>query len=418
MAHGGDRHGAPAPMQRLELTSEDVLGLCQTSIPAWKAFSQNEFDVNHLSGGLTNELFRVILKDAEGKRIMPQSVLFRVFGTEVGSFYDPRQEHSVFVMFANSGFGPKLFGQGEGWRIEEWHESKPLLVQELQSPAALAEVAAMMARMHKLHRNSDFPPETVFPRESAVQLRLKQWADHCGQCKFRTEAQWQRIAEMRLEELLQDARDWLPAFLTPSRSPPPASGYDMVFCHNDVQENNLLRTPYGIRVIDYEYAHFNEQAADIANFWNEMTLDYCVDGAPFFSLSSTAFPTRRQQRLFASVYLSEYLEKPVNPEDDYLVEPLLAACEKFTAASHLLWGMWSLIRAVDGDDSVFDFFGYAEARFGAYRETKRELVRQRSASNGERGSCVGSSLLCCGAATAAALAGGLYALLHGHPGST
>eukprot|EP00756_Hemistasia_phaeocysticola_P000666 Hpha_TRINITY_DN10487_c0_g1::TRINITY_DN10487_c0_g1_i1::g.193429::m.193429/K14156/CHK; choline/ethanolamine kinase len=420
MAHSGAAvgHGALTRAPAQKLTPDQLLSLCQTNIPAWAGFPLSEFDVNSLAEGLTNELHKVTLKGAEDKRIMPRSVLFRVFGAEIGSFYNPDLEHSVFCMFSRQGFGPMLFGQGEGWRIEEWHEAKPILVQELQWPSVLAEIAAMMARMHKLHRNPVFPAETVFPRRSATQVRLRQWADNCGQCKFTRESQWQRVADLRLEELLQDAREWLPGFLTPNRTPPPATGHDLVFCHNDVQENNLLRTTYGIRVIDYEYAHFNDQAAEIANFFCEMSLDYCVEEPPFFRHTESAFPTRRQQRLFVSVYLSEYLGQPVYPDDDALIEPFLATCDKFVAASHLLWGMWSLIRAVNADEFAFDFVGYSETRFRMYRETKRELLPQRPASNGKRGSCVNRGLLCCGAAAGAALAGGLYALVHGHPGSS
>lgn len=51
-----------------------------------------------------------------------------------------------------------------------------------------------------------------------------------------------------------------------------------------------------------------------------------------------------------------YLETPIFPDNDLYILPLMRNVSKFGMASHLLWGLWSVIRAPQAptyDD--FDF---------------------------------------------------------------
>jgi hypothetical protein len=86
------------------------------------------------------------------------------------------------------------------------------------------------------------------------------------------------------------------------------------------------------------YAHFNYQAYDIANFFNEFTIDYICNSYPFFTVDMQRYPSEQEQRLFALVYLSEYLETPVRIEDSFIIEPLVASIRIFSMASNLAWG--------------------------------------------------------------------------------
>ena len=60
--------------------------------------------------------------------------------------------------------------------------------------------------------------------------------------------------------------------------------------------------------------------------------------ARYFNAVSTEIPdSQEKQRLFLSIYLSEYLEQPILPDDELFITPLLHSVRKFVLVSHLLW---------------------------------------------------------------------------------
>merc|ERR1711953_770129 len=112
---------------------------------------------------------------------------------------------------------------------------------------------------------------------------------------------------MEIEEMVAE-QEWLEKFMTADDPRIHGSGLDVVFSHWDNQENNILQTHYGLRFIDFEYSGMEYQAFDIATYFVECTIDYIVDEHPFYKVSLADFPTEEEQKLFCSIYLSEYLE--------------------------------------------------------------------------------------------------------------
>eukprot|EP00928_Gymnodinium_smaydae_P023679 TRINITY_DN19446_c0_g1_i3.p2 TRINITY_DN19446_c0_g1~~TRINITY_DN19446_c0_g1_i3.p2 ORF type:complete len:155 (+),score=28.53 TRINITY_DN19446_c0_g1_i3:591-1055(+) len=107
-------------------------------------------------------------------------------------------------------------------------------------------------------------------------------------------------------------------------------------------------------------------------------IDYTHKKHPYYSVNHCNFPDEATQRVFAAVYLSEYLETPVKPTDSHMVEPLLDAVNEFTMVSHMLWGMWSIIRSpIAPTFEDFDFIGYAKCRFDMYRRNLTQGVEYR-----------------------------------------
>lgn len=56
------------------------------------------------------------------------------------------------------------------------------------------------------------------------------------------------------------------------------------FCHNDLNNLNILLGKDQIHFIDYDYVGYNYLGYDIANFLNEACIDYTVANYPGFSL--------------------------------------------------------------------------------------------------------------------------------------
>lgn len=75
----------------------------------------------------------------------------------------------------------------------------------------------------------------------------------------------------------------------------------VVFCHNDLQEGNILLKEnessgcHSLCLIDYEYCAYNYRGFDIANHFIEWTYDYTNPLHPYFSVNPELFPTKAQQ---------------------------------------------------------------------------------------------------------------------------
>ena len=59
--------------------------------------------------------------------------------------------------------------------------------------------------------------------------------------------------------------------------------------------------------------------------------------------------------------------------DDAKINKFQVEISKFTLASHLMWGIWSLVQA-QSSQLDFNFVKYAQERFNQYFKTKNELV--------------------------------------------
>ena len=72
---------------------------------------------------------------------------------------------------------------------------------------------------------------------------------------------------------------------------------EIVFSHNDVQENNILvfnENNELITLIDFEYGGWNPIAYDLANYLNEMCTDNAHPTAPGIKLYLSNFPTQEE----------------------------------------------------------------------------------------------------------------------------
>ncbi|KAF4717627.1 hypothetical protein FOZ62_025086 [Perkinsus olseni] len=370
-----------------------IAELCVQKVPGWQGrVNPEDVEINQLCEGLSNQLFRVSLpkprmdsmvSDSPTNHDVPvpfTSVLFRIYGKDAKSFYDPVYELKVFKTLSRYRIAPQLIAFGDGWRIEEWHASIAVPTKLLNNPSILCQIASQLGRFHKLDQRQDFPRS--FSTEPATIKRLRSWASEASKVSFVEPEQRRKLSRLHVDRMVKEA-EWLIAYLTQNQNDiVKGQGMDVVFSHNDVQENNILQTQYGLRLIDFEYAHYNYQAYDIANLFCEFTMDYTETHYPFFATDLAAYPDRRTQRMFLSVYLSEYLETPIFPDNDLYILPLMRNVSKFALASHLLWGLWSVIRAPQAptyDD--FDFLVYAKFRFDSYFRMKNIILsRDKEAS--------------------------------------
>lgn len=122
-----------------------------------------------------------------------------------------------------------------------------------------------------------------------------------------------------------------------------------------------------ITIIDYEYANYNPVAYDIANHFCEMAADYHTETPHVLDYSR--YPSLEERQKFVGVYLSEADNQPSDSE----VRKFLQEVDKYTLASHLVWGLWGLI-SEHVNKINFDYKEYARQRFQQYWAKKYELM--------------------------------------------
>lgn len=360
------------PSRRFSTISSffSICRICTDAVPGWKSavgeaapcFS-DKIQVKQLMEGLSNQLFKVTLINVPSNAVAYTTVLFRIYGEHVSSFYEPEHELEVFKVISHMQIGPKMIANGPTWRIEEYYESIVLPVSSLGNPSTFCQIASQLGRLHRLK----IPQSTSFERKPIASHRLDKWSQAALKALDNLSLSENQMENLRISETLLQVEK-LKTVIEASAG---LDGWNVVFCHNDVQENNILLTPYGMRLIDFEYADFNFQNADLGNLFNEFTMDYLYEGPGGFKASPEHYPSEPVRRMFMAVYLSEYYGEPFLEDGGIKSEKIskfLHAAEIGSLLSHLLWGMWSLVRAQQQASTFgsFDFVNYAKFRFDSY----------------------------------------------------
>ena len=93
---------------------------------------------------------------------------------------------------------------------------------------------------------------------------------------------------------LDTEMEWMRQYLEQLKSP-------VVFCHNDLQEGNILiREKAASReeklvIIDFEYCSYNYRGFDVANHFCESVYDYTNDKSPKFFVNEANMPSIQQK---------------------------------------------------------------------------------------------------------------------------
>lgn len=119
------------------------------------------------------------------------------------------------------------------------------------------------------------------------------------------------------------------------------------FCHNDLNNLNILMVGDKLHFIDYDYVAYNYLAYDIANFLNEACINYTVTTNPGFSL----------ERHFTFDEISQICRGYPGYYEGLALEVL-----KFFCVANLYWAVWSLKRYNMNKTSTFDILEHGLTR--------------------------------------------------------
>jgi thiamine kinase-like enzyme len=198
-------------------------------------------EIEPLGGGITNRNFRV---EADGR-----SYVLRIGGkdTEVLGI-DRHAEFRAASVAASLGVGPEVvaFVEPEGYLVTRFVEGTPSPPEEIRRTEVLHEVARLLRRVHE---------GPVIPARFDS-FRVVE--------TYRASAIAYGVDVPAAYDEAKAIADRIEAGLGPQPTVP---------CHNDLLNANFIRSPDGIRIVDWEYAGMGDRFFDLANFAVNHELD-------------------------------------------------------------------------------------------------------------------------------------------------
>ncbi|BES87852.1 choline ethanolamine [Nesidiocoris tenuis] len=395
--HGWGTESRSRPPSSGEALKEYAYKLCKDYLRgAWLNISASEMVLKKVSGGLSNLLYYCSLPEgvtsAQGE---PSRLLLRLYGNVNGSraIETLVTESVIFTLLSESQRGPRLYGVFSGGRLEEYIPARALLTTELADPQISRLIADKIAQIHLMDVPINKQPKWLW---HTMHTWVKQIEELIESDNIQ-EGSREMINTMKALNL-SDELVWLKEFLVGIKSP-------VVFCHNDLQEGNILlreransdldltngndvtengnvrMTSDSLVVIDFEYCSYNYRGFDFANHFCEWFYDYSNQEPPYFyKLESNQAETHHKEHLVKNYLaaLRTYPEYKEREEDD--LPTILREIEAFTLASHFFWGLWSVLNS--SSEINFDYWSYGQSRFQSYYNHKSKILSEFDVSNG------------------------------------
>ncbi|XP_046682178.1 choline/ethanolamine kinase-like [Homalodisca vitripennis] len=387
--HSDKDVGSPASCAESQI-SEIAFRFCREFLPgSWRTIQLSDLIFHKISGGLSNLLYccelpeHIPVTEAE-----PRRVLVRFYGqvNRNRALETLITECVILTLLSERQRGPRLYGVFPGGRLEEYVAARPLMTKELAHPNVSSKIAQKLATIHLM----DVPMNRNPTRMWDSIERWIQRIEHLVEQQVTDNPELTTMIEKLRELDVRKELVWLRKFLEKVKSP-------VVFCHNDMQEGNILLrngdseggqliepaleniTVDDLVVIDFEYCGYNRRGFDLANHFVEWMYDYKNDSHPYFwSRPEKDHASVKQKEWFVEAYLSTLADSPSyrkRPEDT--LEHILIEIEFYTLASHFFWSLWSVVsnsntlnRAVE-----FDYWCYGESRFKEYYSHKAKLLK-------------------------------------------
>ncbi|KAI4502701.1 hypothetical protein M0802_001745 [Mischocyttarus mexicanus] len=330
----------------------------------WKRVTAENITLKRISGGLSNWLYNVQLPDgAVPIRGEPRQVLLRLYGQVHGerALEGLITESVIFTLLSERRLGPKLHGIFPGGRIEEYIPARPLLTKELSDPTLSIMIGEKMGQIHMMQVPISKEPTWLW---DTMAKWLTTATDILKTVDEVDQRQLDNVYTLRSIDFAKEI-NWFRDLVAQEK-------YPVVFCHNDMQEGNILLRQNSRKtelvVIDFEYCSYNYRGFDIANHFIEWQYDYTAGNYPFFHERSGSGPTKEQKLNFIKSYL-----RTVQKESQTEEERIMMEIKIFSLASHLFWGLWSIVNA-KLSEIPFGYWDYAVCRLKNYQCLKEKLV--------------------------------------------
>jgi choline/ethanolamine kinase len=355
----------------------------KTFLKSWEELSPEEIKFERL-GGLSNVIWKVTAAD---QAVSPACFLFRKFGDNE-ELVCREKESYIFTELSKRGIGPGCYGGDQDIRLEEFYESSTLSTSDVNDTTIKRNLAQALAGLHKAHLD-DLEKTPMF-------LEVLEYGSLMKNAEAKTQKEiYTPQEETWLTEIVtlisEEERTFLKGIL-------PKGKESVVFSHNDIHSQNilLLNRTEKLVLIDYEYGSYNYRGYDIANFFNEATIDYTFSEYPYYTLDQNKYPSDADLIDFIKYYVffSRFGDKSVDEvkainDDEYFrqvicehsnldtfnaeVEEIYEEVKICAMLSHYYWILWAIVMSKN-PNTEFDYLNYAHKRLEVYQNLKCEYL--------------------------------------------
>lgn len=329
------------PSSEMEAQVRDV---CRTLIKRWSGLNNSQFKVERVSGGITNLLLKVSVKN-EHEEDVPVTV--RVFGPNTDVVIDRERELQAICYLSAAGFGAKLLGVFENGMVQSFIDACTLTPTDMSKPKLAAEIARQLRKFHEM--------EIPGSKDPQLWTDIFKFLDKASSLRFEDTAKQAKYASISFDELREEAMSL--KVVTDCLNAP------IVFAHNDLLSGNLMLSEKEekLYLIDFEYGSYNFRGYDIANHFNEYA---------GFECDYSLYPDKDSQYHFFRHYLS-----PDNPElaSESELEVIYVETNCYALASHIFWAFWAIVQAKYSPIN-FDYLEYYFLRYNEYRKQKDRFI--------------------------------------------
>lgn len=321
-----------------------VISLCKELFKKWSELDDSFFSVETVSGGITNLLLKVSVREDDENLAL---LTVRLFGPNTEFVIDRDRELMAIGHLSDAGFGAKLLGAFGNGMVQSFINARTLSPADMREPKLAANIARQLRRFHEV--------EIPGCREPQLWKDMYKFLEKASALKFADSEKQRRYEKISFEEVhdavsqLKDLTDLLNA--------------PVVFAHNDLLSGNLMLNDdeEKLYLIDFEYGSYSYRGYDIANHFNEYA---------GFDCDYTLYPDKDSQYHFFRHYLQP--DKPQEVSEQEL-RNLYVETNSYKLASHLYWALWALIQAnVSSID--FDYLDYFFLRYEEYKKQKADSI--------------------------------------------
>ncbi|KAA3476933.1 putative ethanolamine kinase [Gossypium australe] len=342
--------------------SHRVIEVCKKLFRKWEKLDDSRFSVETVSGGITNLLLKVSVKEGNEDNV---AVTVRLYGPNTEYVIDRKRELQAIKYLSAAGFGAKLLGVFGNGMVQSFINARTLNpaavvgpaifaqiilsfpLTDMKKPKLAAEIAKQLLRFHQV--------EIPGSKEPQLWVDIFKFFEKASSLRFEAPDMQRRYETILFKEVHEEVTQLKE--LTDRLNAP------VVFSHNDLLSGNLMLDDEhdNLYFIDFEYGSYGYRGYDIGNHFNEYAGYECD-----YSL----YPSKDEQYHFFRHYLKP--EKPYEvPEKD--LKALYIETNTFMLASHLYWALWALIQAkMSAID--FDYLGYFFLRYNQYKKEKQLCV--------------------------------------------
>jgi thiamine kinase-like enzyme len=247
---------------------DDTLG------PISARLGEIEGDPVPLEGGITNRNYRV--------RFAGEDLVVRLPGKDTALLeIDRVAEKAAGELAAAVGVGPEVVAMLDDppCLVTRFVVGEPVSAEQLREPAALAGVTTALRALHSCEERLP----TEFSSFRIVETYAARIAERGAEVP--TSYEWAMAAAHRIEATL----------VGPEHEPVP--------CHNDLLSANFIRSPQGLRIVDWEYAGCGDRYFDLGNF----AVNNELDAAQEAELLTAYFESPASARRLASLRLMRFM---------------------------------------------------------------------------------------------------------------